>query len=115
MPTAMRNIKKSSFEPISIEVEGDRIYTTVPLSPLLFKKIYALEEECKKGTLGVLDSLVQAFMLIFDLPMDEAEELDIRLMKQLVDCVVSEAVKRMTASSFPETYPGEAHGKSKNN
>ncbi len=77
-------IETSLFEPVTIEVEGGRIYTSVPLSPFLIREITKIEEQRKAGTLDTMIAITQQVALIFGVEAKEVETIDIRILTQIL-------------------------------
>lgn len=82
-------IETSLFEPVTIEVEGGRIYTAVPLSPFLIREISKIEEQRKTGTLDATDAIIQQVALIFGLEAKDVETIDVRVLTQILTYATS--------------------------
>ena len=85
-------IEKSLFEPVEIEVESGRTYTSVPLSPFLLREISKLEEQRKAGTLDTTAAITQQVALIFGLEAKDIEITDIRILTKILE-YATEAMK----------------------
>lgn len=78
-------IETSLFEPVTIEVEGGRTYTSVPLSPFLIREIQKIEEQRKAGTLDVMTAITQQVAFIFGIETKDVEIIDVRLLTKILE------------------------------
>jgi prolyl-tRNA editing enzyme YbaK/EbsC (Cys-tRNA(Pro) deacylase) len=78
-------IETSLFEPVTIEVEGGRTYTSVPLSPFLIREAAKIEEQRKAGTLDETTATTQQVALIFGLESKDVETIDVRILIQILE------------------------------
>ena len=85
-------IETSLFEPVTIEVEGGRIYESAPLSPRLIKEVARLEEQRKAKTLDDMTAITQQVGLIFGIAAEEVETIDMRILNRILENVM-EAMK----------------------
>lgn len=106
-------IETSLFEPVTIEVEGGRIYESVPLSPLLIREVSKLEEQRKAKTLDGDVYVVQAVALIFGLKPEEVEIIDIRLLSQMLEHATAAMSGGKAGKITPEVSPSVAEQKIK--
>lgn len=77
-------IEKSFPDPVTIEIEGGKTYTTVPFSTLLLKKMNAIKKLVEDGILENEEGEAQTFALLFDVEIKEAETLDLRIIGRIL-------------------------------
>lgn len=100
MPTY--KIAKSLYEPVTIEVEGGRIFESVPLSPALIREITNLEEQRKAKTIDEFSALTQQVALIFGIDPKEVETIDLRILNEILTHA-TEAMAKPKTTGTPDT------------
>ncbi len=79
-------IETSLYEPVTVEVEGGRIFTSVPLSPQLIKGIQAIEDEVKGARpLDSMETVTRQVALIFGLEAKDIETVDVRILQRILE------------------------------
>ena len=76
-------IEKSLYDPIEVAV-GDKVYRAVPLSRAVVRQLNQITERLKNGTKDAFDAIVEQFSLMFDVPLEEADLLDVALLAKAV-------------------------------
>lgn len=99
-------LETSLYEPVTVEVEGGRTFTSVPLSPQLIRGIQAIEDEARGSTpLRALESVTRQVALIFGVGPEEIESVDVRILQRVLE-IATEAMTRNAASlKVPTTVP----------
>jgi len=77
-------IETSLFEPIEVEI-GGRVYATVALSKQLIDAINDIQAQVREKKLADLDGSVRVAALIFGVPVEEFETLDLRALNPAVE------------------------------
>jgi hypothetical protein len=75
-------IETSFFEPIIIELEGGKVFESVPLSKPVTEEIGLIADKMVAGTIPELTAMVQQFSIIFGVDAAEAEKIDLRIIRK---------------------------------
>ncbi len=93
-------IASSLFEPVTVEVEGGRTFTSRPLSPQLIQGIRAIEERVLKSGLDAMEAVTLQVGLIFGVDPKEIEAIDVRILQRILE-YSTEAMKGGRGGSVP--------------
>ncbi len=78
-------IEKSLYEPVTIEVEGGRVFESVPISTRLLKEITRLDEQVKGQALDAETALIRQVSLLFGVDEKELESVDFRVLSRILE------------------------------
>jgi hypothetical protein len=101
-------IETSLFEPVTIEVEGGRTFTSVPVSPGLLREVDKLRAQRLAGTLEDTDAIIREVSLIFGVDPKDIETTDIRVLKKLLDYAMDTLTKSLGGAPKAGEEPAAA-------
>lgn len=78
-------IERSLYEPVTIEVEGGRVFESVPISTRLLKEITRLDEQVKGQALDAETALIRQVSLLFGVDEKELENIDFRVLSRILE------------------------------
>lgn len=78
-------IEKSLYEPVTIEVEGGRVFESVPISTSLLRDITRLDEQVNAKAMDPEAALIKQVALIFGADEKELESLDFRVLSRILE------------------------------
>lgn len=78
-------IERSLYEPVTIEVEGGRVFESVPISTRLLKEIIRLDEQVKDKSLDAETALIRQVSLLFGADEAELENVDYRVLSRILE------------------------------
>lgn len=99
-------IERSLYEPVTIEVEGGRVFESVPISTRLLKEITRLDEQVKDKSLDAETALIRQVSLLFGVDEKELENVDFRVLSRILE-YANAAVIRDKSSEPAGDHPGE--------
>lgn len=98
-------IERSLYEPVTIEVEGGRVFESVPISTRLLKEITRLDEQVKDKSLDAETALIRQVSLLFGADEAELENVDFRVLSKILE--YANAAVRNKGGEPAGDQPGE--------
>ena len=91
----------SLFEPLEVEA-GDKVYKTVPFNEPLLKQIREMRDTAASTPDDASPLVIGQVALLYGIPREEAEAMDIRLLTLLIENATSAIAMRGKKQDDPE-------------